>query len=113
MQVAGIALLFALGSHTPLFPLAFEHLPFFSLFFFADFFPDLLAGKPHIISDPTGKDWLNRINAGEGAGVALEIISKFSQGKFPETMMYTPDSAPYNQAWRATIDAPEDFNALG
>ena len=24
------------------------------------FFPDMLAGAPHIISNPTGKDWYNR-----------------------------------------------------
>ena len=31
------------------------------------FFPDLVAGAPHILSDPTGKDWYERIKAGKGA----------------------------------------------
>ena len=77
------------------------------------FFPDLLAGKPHLLSDPTGKDWYQRIQAGEGVGVALEIISKFSQGKFPESLLYTPDSAPYKSVWQDTINAAEEFNEPG
>ncbi len=44
------------------------------------FFPDLLAGKPELLADPTGKDWYRRIQAGDGVNVALEIIGKFSQG---------------------------------
>jgi hypothetical protein len=77
------------------------------------FFPDLLAGKPHLLSDATGKDWYDRIQAGEGVGVALEIISKFSQGKFPESLLYTPDSAPYKSVWQDTINAAEEFNEPG
>ena len=37
------------------------------------FFPDMFAGAPHIMNDPTGQDWYNRIQAGEGGGVALEL----------------------------------------
>ncbi len=77
------------------------------------FFPDLLAGKQHIVSDPTGKDWLKRIEDGKGVEVALEIISKFSQGQFPEAMTYTPDSAPYKSAWQSTIEAAEAYNDRG
>ena len=77
------------------------------------FFPDLLSGKPHILRDPTGKDWYDRVKAGEGVGVALELIGLFSQGKFPEAMIYTPDSAPYKSAWQKTVDAAERFNDPG
>ena len=38
------------------------------------FFPDLFDGAPHILSDPTGKDWYERIQAGKGVEVALELI---------------------------------------
>jgi hypothetical protein len=77
------------------------------------FFPDLLSGAPHIVSDPKGKDWLNRIKAGEGVDVAMEIIGLFSQGKFPESLIYEPDSAPYKSAWQATVEAAEDYNDPG
>jgi len=77
------------------------------------FFPDLFDGKSHILKDPTGKDWYDRVMAGEGVGVALELIGMFSQGKFPETLMYKPDSAPYKSAWRATVEAAERYNEPG
>ncbi|CAA0092583.1 Uncharacterised protein [Halioglobus japonicus] len=77
------------------------------------FFPDLLAGAPFILSDPTGKDWYNRLKAGEGVGVALEIISLFSQDKFPPALTYSPDSAPYKSAWDKTVEAAEKYNEPG
>jgi hypothetical protein len=77
------------------------------------FFPDLFAGKQHILADPTGKDWYDRIQAGEGVGVALELIGMFSQGKWPEAIAYTPDSAPYRAAWDATVEAAERHNTPG
>ncbi len=77
------------------------------------FFPDLLAGKPHLLSDPTGKDWYDRIQAGDGVSVTLEMIGLFSQGKFPATLMYTPDSPAYKSVWQDTIDAAEEYNDPG
>ena len=77
------------------------------------FFPDLNAGAPHILSDPTGKDWYDRIQGGEGVGVALELIGKFSQGEFPEALVYTPDSSPYKAAWAKTVKAAERYNEPG
>jgi len=76
-------------------------------------FPDLFAGKPHILADPTGKDWYNRIQAGEGVGVALDMIGRFSQGRFPEALTYAPDSRPYKDVWRRTVDAAEAYNDPG
>ncbi|MEP0200631.1 MAG: DUF3604 domain-containing protein [Halioglobus sp.] len=77
------------------------------------FFPDMLAGAPHILSDPTGKDWYNRVKAGDGVGVALELIGLFSQGQFPEALVYTPDSKPYKAAWQRTVEAAERYNDPG
>ncbi|NHZ73331.1 MAG: DUF3604 domain-containing protein, partial [Nitrospirae bacterium] len=76
-------------------------------------FPDLLAGKPTLLADPTGKDWYNRIQAGDGVSVALEIISLFSQGEFPEAMMYAPDTKEYKSAWKEVIDVAEEYNDPG
>ncbi len=76
-------------------------------------FPDLLAGKPHLLSDPTGRDLYDRIQAGDGVNVALELIGLFSQGKFPEALTYTPDSAPYKAVWQETIAAAEKYNDPG
>jgi hypothetical protein len=77
------------------------------------FFPDLFAGKPHILADPTGRDWYDRIQAGQGVAVALELIGMFAQGKLPAALLYTPDSAPYAAAWQATVEAAERFDAPG
>ncbi len=77
------------------------------------FFPDLFAGAPNILADPTGKNWYDRVKAGEGVGVALEIIGLVSQGKFPAALMYTPDSKPYRNAWDKTVAAAERYNDPG
>jgi hypothetical protein len=77
------------------------------------FFPDLFAGKPNVLADPKGQEWYDRIQAGDGVGVALELIGLFSQGQFPKSLMYTPDSGPYKEAWQETIDTAERFNAPG
>lgn len=77
------------------------------------FFPDLLAGKQHILSDPLGKEWYERIQEGDGVAVALELIGLFSQGNFPTALMYTPDSRPYKSAWEETVAAAEEYNEPG
>ncbi len=45
--------------------------------------------------------------------MALELIGLFSQGKFPEGIAYTPDSAAYKSAWQETIDTAERYNDPG
>ncbi len=76
-------------------------------------FPDLVAGKPNILADPTGKDWYERLRAGDGAAVALELIGMASQGIFPEALLYAPDSKPYKDTWERIVDAAEAFNDPG
>ena len=41
------------------------------------FFPDLLAGKPDLLADPTGRRWYDMIQSGKGAEAAIEIIVGF------------------------------------
>jgi hypothetical protein len=77
------------------------------------FFPDLFAGDPAIMKDPKGKEWYDKIQAGEGVGVALEIIDSFSRGKFPEALMYWPDGKMYRSSWEKTIAAAEKYNEPG
>ncbi|MFB3098946.1 MAG: DUF3604 domain-containing protein, partial [Acidimicrobiia bacterium] len=76
-------------------------------------FLDLLAGKPHILADPTGKDWYERLKAGDGVGVAMELIGMASQGTFPEALIYAPDTKPYKDIWERIVDAAEAFNDPG
>src|SRR3954469_14801672 len=77
------------------------------------FFPDLLAGKPNIMADPTGRKWHDMIANGQGAAAAIEIIVAFSQNKFPKALLYSPDSSSYRSAWQETIRAAEQANEPG
>ena len=40
------------------------------------FFPDLFAGKPELLADPTGRKWYDMIQSGKGAEAAMEIIGQ-------------------------------------
>jgi hypothetical protein len=77
------------------------------------FFPDLLAGKPEMLADPTGRRWYDMVQEGKGGDAAMEIIVAFSQGKFPPALLYSPGSTPYRSAWRETIKAAEEANDPG
>jgi len=77
------------------------------------FFPDLFAGKPELLADPTGKKWYDMIKSGQGAAAALEIIMSFSQGTFPKDLVYAPGTRPYKSAWQDNIAAAEEFNDPG
>jgi hypothetical protein len=77
------------------------------------FFPDLFAGKPALLADPTGRKWYDMIKGGKGADAALEIIVAFSHNKFPKDLMYFPGTRAYKNAWKETIDAAEAYNEPG
>ena len=62
------------------------------------FFPDLLAGKPEFLADPTGRQWYDMIQAGKGGDAAIEIIVSFSQGTFPEGADLLPGHARLSRA---------------
>ena len=77
------------------------------------FFPDLLAGKPNLMADPTGRKWHDMILGGQGADAALQIIGAFSQGKLTGPLLYSPESDAYRSAWEETIKAAEEANDPG
>ena len=77
------------------------------------FFPDLLAGKPHIMKSEKGKEWHDRIKSGDGVKVAMEIIGLFANGEFPEDLMYWPNTQAYKTTWQRIMAAAEEFNDPG
>jgi hypothetical protein len=77
------------------------------------FFPDLFAGKPSVLADPTGRKWYDMIQSGKGADAAIEIIVAFSHGTFPKDLMYFPGTDSYRGAWQETIAAAEEYNDPG
>jgi len=77
------------------------------------FFPDLMAGKENILSVPEGKMYYDRLRAGEGVAVAYELISLFATGKFPESLTYWPDTAPFRNVWERSVEAAEVYNDPG
>ena len=77
------------------------------------FFPDLFAGKPELLADPTGRKWYDMIQAGKGGEAAIEIIVAFSHGTFPKNLMYFPGTRSYRGAWQETIAAAEHYNEPG
>ncbi|MFI4944460.1 MAG: DUF3604 domain-containing protein, partial [Burkholderiales bacterium] len=77
------------------------------------FFPDLFAGKPEVLADPTGKKWYDMVQGGKGEQAAIEIIVAFSHGTFPKAIMYFPGTKAYRGAWNETIAAAEHYNEPG
>lgn len=77
------------------------------------FFPDLFAGKPEILADPTGRKWYDMVQAGQGGAAAMEIIGSFAQGTFPKALVYAPGTRAFKGAWQETIAAAEAFNEPG
>jgi hypothetical protein len=77
------------------------------------FFPDLLAGKPEMLADPTGKRWYDMIMNGQGNAAAFEIIHAFSTGTLPKALLYLPGTRAYKTAWAETIAAAEKHNDPG
>jgi hypothetical protein len=77
------------------------------------FFTDLIAGKPEMLADPTGRKWYDLIQNGQGAVAAFEIITAFSTNTIPKALFYTPDSKPYRDTWNDNIAAAEEYNEPG
>ena len=77
------------------------------------FFPDLFAGTPNVLADPTGRKWYDMLRSGKGAEAAMEIILSFSHNTFPKDLIYFPGTRQYRSAWQETIAAAEHYNDPG
>ena len=77
------------------------------------FFPEMLAGKPDVLADPTGRKWYDMIQSGQGADAAIQMIIAFSQGTFPPALLSLPGTPAYRGAWQETIKAAEEANDPG
>ena len=76
------------------------------------FFPMFANGDPLIMQKEEGRRWNKLIrDGGQGAvDAALEIVTLFSQGKFP---WKTNDPKLMKPVWQTTIDAAEKYNEPG
>ena len=77
------------------------------------FFPDMMAGKPELLADPTGRRWYDLIQSGKGADAAIEIITPFSHRTFPKDLLYSPGTRAYHNAWLDNVAAAEQYNDPG
>ena len=78
------------------------------------FFPDLFAGKPEILADPTGKQWYDLITSGKGAaGGARDHRGLLARAPSRRTSCTGPDTRAYKAAWQDTIEAAEKYNEPG
>ncbi|MHC5027174.1 MAG: DUF3604 domain-containing protein [Planctomycetota bacterium] len=79
------------------------------------FFPRLFAGERAMLADPTAGRWYDMVQEGGQAGVqaAVEVITSFTSGTFPEAAASLPGSAAYRSTWDATISAAEEYNEPG
>ncbi|MBB4297137.1 hypothetical protein GGI55_001664 [Rhizobium leguminosarum] len=77
------------------------------------FIADFMAGKPEILKNAQARSWFDMIQNGQGAAAAYDIVTTFSQGKFPPDLLYRPGTAAYRSTWQSIIDAAEEANEPG
>jgi hypothetical protein len=81
------------------------------------FAEDIAKGSPNILKYPDGKRWYEGMQAGgqKAADAAVDLITKFSQGKLPPGMLddYSPGAKIYDSVWERVVKAAEKFNDPG
>ena len=77
------------------------------------FFGDFLAGKPEILQNAQAREWYDMMQSGKAAEAAFAIVTTFSQGKFPQDILYQPGNPAYRSTWQSIIDAAEEANEPG
>ncbi len=74
------------------------------------FFDMFEEGAPVMMEEELGRRWNKMLANGEGNGVALELIGKFSQGALP---WETNDPRLMTPVWNEVVDAAEKYNEPG
>ncbi len=74
---------------------------------------DLVAGKPALLANPTAKRWYDMMQSGKAAEATIDLVTTFSQGRFPKEIAYNPGTPGYGAAWETTIEAAESANEPG
>ena len=77
------------------------------------FFPDLLAGKPELLADPTGRKWYDRSSRAKELKRRSKLSCQFSQGNFPQGPHVFSRHPAYRSAWQENIAAAEQYNEPG
>jgi hypothetical protein len=77
------------------------------------FFPLLFNGDPKIMADPQGRRWYEMIQNGEGAAVAIDIITSFGKGAISKAILPVPGTTAYQGAWEEVIKAADEANDAG
>jgi hypothetical protein len=73
---------------------------------------EIIAGNPHLMTDPKMKDWHERINRGgqEAFGAVMELIGAVASGDVPPVMA---DGKISSQIWRDYVATADKFNDPG
>jgi hypothetical protein len=77
------------------------------------FFPLVLNGDPKIMADPQGRRWYEMIQEGQGAAVAIDIITSFGKGAISKAILPVPGTVAYQGAWEEVIKAADEANDPG
>jgi len=73
---------------------------------------EIIKGNPNLMTDPTVKDWHNRVNEGGKTALmaTMDIINSFALGKIPRILM---DEEFSQSIWERYIETAEKYNDPG
>ena len=73
---------------------------------------EIIKGNPNLMTDPTVKDWHNRVNEGGKTALmaTMDVINSFALGKIPPILL---DDEFSQTIWERYIDIAEKYNNPG
>jgi len=73
---------------------------------------EVILGNPNLLTDPTVKDWHERINAGGDTAfqAAMEVVESIALGTLPEILL---DESFARSVWADSVAAAENYNEPG